>query len=80
MNQNFKNLHSISSELTKPHKTLTKWFTSSMGAKRGVYGQIGCEMGERVRGIYRAKKQWTFGSRGVHPVLLHSGPKAVSYV
>jgi hypothetical protein len=37
-------------------------------------------MGEGVRDIYRAKKQWTFGPRGVHPVLLHSSPKAISYV
>jgi hypothetical protein len=33
-----------------------------------------------VRGIYRAKKQQTSGPRGVHLILLYSGPKANSYV
>jgi hypothetical protein len=37
-------------------------------------------MGERVRGIYRAKKQWMSGPKGVRPVLFHSGPKAVLYI
>jgi hypothetical protein len=37
-------------------------------------------MGERVRGIYRARKQQTSGPRGFRPVLLYNDPKAVSYV
>jgi hypothetical protein len=37
-------------------------------------------LGEGVKGIYKAKKQQMSGPRGVHLVLLHSGPKAVSYV
>jgi hypothetical protein len=37
-------------------------------------------MGEGVRGIYKAKKQRMSGPKGVHLVLLHSGPKAVSYI
>ena len=40
----------------------------------------GCEMGEGVRGIYRARKQQTSGPRGIRPVLLSSSLKAVLYV
>jgi hypothetical protein len=38
-------------------------------------GSNGCEMGEGVRAIYRAKKQQMFGPRGVHPSTIHQRSK-----
>ena len=38
------------------------------------------EKHERVEGIYRPKKKWTSSKNGVRLVLLHNGPKAVSYI
>jgi hypothetical protein len=37
-------------------------------------------MGEGVRGIYWARKQWTFSPRGIFYVLFTNGPKAALYV
>jgi hypothetical protein len=39
-----------------------------------------CEMGEGVRGIYRAKKQWMSSPKSVCPCTIHKSRKAASYV
>jgi hypothetical protein len=45
------------------------------GGSRRVKGENGCEMGEGVMGIYRARKQWTSGPKGVRLRAIHQRSK-----
>ena len=79
MKQNCKNFllwqHRNAHETSQ---TLIKRPTGSLEAKRGVEGQIWCEMGEGV--FIGPKSSGCPVLKGVRPVLFYSGPKAVSYV
>ena len=50
----------------------------SLGVLEGFRGGNRCEIGEGVRGIYRARKQWTSGPRGRTSVYYSPAVKRLS--